>query len=120
MTLEPLDAAATEALVAAMFHGSPVSRTFAAFLREHTDGVPLSAEASLRLLLERAELTTRDGSWMCRRLAELRVRPTARAAVLHGANRGVRVVDARMTERGVYGVCAGSFSSSTTVSSRWI
>ncbi|HZC73916.1 MAG TPA: AAA family ATPase, partial [Jatrophihabitans sp.] len=87
LALAPLDVTDTEALVASMFPGSQVSREFAEFVHEHTDGVPLAVEESLRLMHERADLTRRDGAWVRRRLHEIAVPPTVRDAVLERAGR---------------------------------
>jgi DNA-binding CsgD family transcriptional regulator/tetratricopeptide (TPR) repeat protein len=83
ITIGPLDAAATSALVSSMLDGGPVSAEFARFIRARTDGVPLMVEESIRLLHERADLIHRDGEWMRRHdLRDIDVPPTVRDAVL--------------------------------------
>lgn len=87
MTLPPLDASATAALVSSMLDGAPVSETVAAVLHEHTDGLPLAVEESVRLLGERADLVRRNGEWVRASLAAMRVPPTVRDATLERIGR---------------------------------
>ncbi|NEA98544.1 LuxR family transcriptional regulator [Streptomyces sp. SID13726] len=95
MTLEPLDLAATHALVASMFDTPAVSTEFVSFLHEHTDGVPLALEECVLLLRDREDVVHRDGTWIGRVLAELKVPSTLRDSVLErvarldGGARGV-------------------------------
>ncbi|SEG90748.1 regulatory protein, luxR family [Actinacidiphila yanglinensis] len=83
----PLDTAGTADLVSSMLGGEPVSVEFAAFLRRHTDGLPLAIEESVRLLHARADLVCEDGSWLRRDVAELEVPPSIRDAVLERTSR---------------------------------
>lgn len=87
LTLRPLDVTQIEELASSMLSGAPMSARFAAFLHEHTDGIPLAAEESVRLLYDRADLTRRDGSWVRRRLRDIAVPPSVRDAVLERAGR---------------------------------
>jgi DNA-binding CsgD family transcriptional regulator len=68
-------------LVASMLGDDHVSTAFAAFLHEHTEGVPLALEESVRLLHDRADLVRRDGAWTRRSLDEIAVPPSIRDAV---------------------------------------
>ncbi|WP_084965887.1 helix-turn-helix transcriptional regulator [Thermoactinospora rubra] len=82
VALEPLDVPQTRRLVASMFDVEEVSEQFAAFLHEHTGGVPLAVEESVRLLRDRRDIVRSGGEWTRRVLAELRVPPTVRDSVL--------------------------------------
>jgi DNA-binding NarL/FixJ family response regulator len=77
----PLDLPDTARLVSSMLDSGPVSEAFAAFLHEHTEGVPLAVEESVRLLAARGDLVNRDGEWVRRKLAVLQVPPTVMDAV---------------------------------------
>ncbi|WP_034593933.1 AAA family ATPase [Hamadaea tsunoensis] len=79
--LSPLDVADTAELISSMLAGEPVSRRFAAFVHQRTEGVPLSVEESVRLMHARADLVRRDGRWVRRRLADIAVSATVRDAV---------------------------------------
>ncbi|MFD8726008.1 helix-turn-helix transcriptional regulator [Streptomyces sp. NPDC059629] len=85
--LRPLDATGTADLVSSMLGGEPVSAQFAAFLHAHTDGLPLAAEETVRLLHDRADLVCEDGAWLKRDGADLDVPPGIREAVLERASR---------------------------------
>jgi predicted ATPase len=85
--LGPLDVAGTAALVSSMLAGEPVSEEFAGYLHEHTDGLPLAVEESVRLLRDRRDLRHQGGVWVRRRLDELAVPPTVRDAVLERTRR---------------------------------
>jgi DNA-binding CsgD family transcriptional regulator len=87
LSLESLDATETEALVSSMIAGADVSREFATFLHQHTDGIPLAVEESVRLMYDRADLVRRDGAWVRRRLENIAVPPSVRDAVLERAGR---------------------------------
>ncbi|WP_218155646.1 helix-turn-helix transcriptional regulator [Nonomuraea wenchangensis] len=82
LAVGPLDVARTGALVSSMLDDEPVSPALATLLQQHTDGIPLAVEESVRLLHDRADLTRRDGAWVRRRRTELDVPPTVRDAVL--------------------------------------
>ncbi|WP_433256699.1 helix-turn-helix transcriptional regulator [Streptosporangium sp. CA-135522] len=82
-----LDVTHTGRLMSSMLDDEPVSPAFAALLHQHTDGIPLAVEESVRLLHDRADLTRRDGEWMRRRLNEIDVPPTVRDAVLERVER---------------------------------
>lgn len=45
-----------------MLAGQHVSAEFADFVHEHTDGVPLAVEESVRLMFEREDLARRNGA----------------------------------------------------------
>jgi DNA-binding CsgD family transcriptional regulator/tetratricopeptide (TPR) repeat protein len=83
----PLGVADTAELVSSMLSGTQVSETFAAFLHERTDGVPLAVEESVRLLGDRADLVRRDGRWVRSSLAGLQVPPTVRDSTLERVRR---------------------------------
>lgn len=87
LTLEPLDAAETEALVSSMIQGAEVSTEFATFLHQHTDGVPLAIEESVRLMHDRADLVRRGDGWVRRRLENIAVPTSVRDAVLERVGR---------------------------------
>jgi DNA-binding CsgD family transcriptional regulator len=85
LELAPLDVAQTGRLVGSMFDRSTdgaVSESFAAFLHEHTDGIPLAVEESVRLLRDRGDIVRVRGRWSRRGLGELGVPPTVRDSVL--------------------------------------
>ncbi|MFJ5304399.1 helix-turn-helix transcriptional regulator [Streptomyces sp. NPDC088350] len=85
--LRALDVPQTAELVSSMLDGEHVSETFASFLQERTDGVPLAIEESVRLLRDRADLVRRDGEWVRRTLADIAVPPTIRDAVAERVSR---------------------------------
>jgi DNA-binding CsgD family transcriptional regulator/tetratricopeptide (TPR) repeat protein len=87
ITLRLLDTGDVAGLVSSMLAGEPGSETFAAFLAERTEGLPLAVEECVRLLYERADLARRGGVWVRRELAEIDVPPTIRDAVLERAAR---------------------------------
>ena len=78
---------ATARLVASMLDGSHVSAEFAAFLYEHTAGIPLAVEESVRLMVDRGDIFSRNGQLARRRLADIAVPPTVRDAVLERVRR---------------------------------
>lgn len=80
VALPPLDLAGVGQQVSSMLAGEAVSSELAAFLHEHTDGVPLAVEESVRLLRDRADLVRRQGEWGRRSRAPLQVPPTVRDA----------------------------------------
>lgn len=98
MTLPPLGQVETAGLVSSMLDDGPVSEAFAAFLHEHTEGLPLLIEESVRLLWDRSDLLRVGGEWMRRSLDEMQVPPTVRDAVLERLQRlrpaTLRVLDA--------------------------
>lgn len=87
ITLDPLDLAGTASMVSSMLGGQPVSTDFAHFLHQHTDGLPLAVEESVRLLRDRADLVRGDQGWTRRGADELQVPPTVRDAVLERIQR---------------------------------
>ncbi len=87
LTLAPLDVAETRVVVSSMLSDEPLSDTFAAFVYEHTDGVPLAIEETVRLMHARADLTLRDGRWLRRQVSDIHVPPTVRDAVLERSGR---------------------------------
>jgi DNA-binding CsgD family transcriptional regulator/type II secretory pathway predicted ATPase ExeA len=82
LALPLLDVTQTASLVSSMLAGAQVSGVFAAFLHEHTEGLPLAVEESVRLMGDRADLTFVHGAWERRGLASIMVPPTVRDAVL--------------------------------------
>jgi DNA-binding CsgD family transcriptional regulator len=82
LALTPLTVAATAGLVSSMLTGERLSAEFAGFMHEHTGGVPLAVEESVRLMAARADLTRRGGQWVRRELVRLAVPPPVRDAVL--------------------------------------
>jgi DNA-binding CsgD family transcriptional regulator/tetratricopeptide (TPR) repeat protein len=87
VSLDALDMDETARLVSSMLDGKHVSKGFAAFLHERTEGLPLAVEETVRLMHERADLTRRGGEWVRRQLTEIDVPPTVRDAVLERAGR---------------------------------
>ncbi|MFE2424055.1 helix-turn-helix transcriptional regulator [Streptomyces hokutonensis] len=85
--LGALDVPQTAELMSSMLDGEHVSESFASFLQERTDGVPLAIEESVRLLRDRADLVRRDGEWVRRTSADIVVPPTIRDAVAERASR---------------------------------
>jgi DNA-binding CsgD family transcriptional regulator len=81
VTLGGLDAPQVADLVSSMLGDEQVSTVFAAFLHEHTEGVPLALEESVRVLHDRADLIRLDGEWTRRSLDEIAVPPSIRDAV---------------------------------------
>lgn len=82
VALEPLNVEQTRQLVGSMLGATDVSKRFAAFLCEHTDGIPLAVEESVRLLRDRHDVVRHGGQWIRRVLEELEVPPTVRDSVL--------------------------------------
>lgn len=74
-------------LVSSMLGDGHVSAVFAAYPHEHTEGVPLALEESVRLLHDRADLVRRDGRWTRRTLDEIVVPPSIRDAVTERVRR---------------------------------
>jgi DNA-binding CsgD family transcriptional regulator len=87
LALGPLGVTDTAGLVSSMLGGEQLSEEFAGFMHEHTGGVPLAVEESVRLMAARADLVRRGGQWVRRELAELAVPPPVRDAVLEQAGR---------------------------------
>lgn len=87
LELGPLDVGATAGLMSSMLAGQHVSAEFADFVHEHTDGVPLAVEESVRLMGEREDLTHHNGAWVRRNLTDIEVPPTIRDSVLERAGR---------------------------------
>ncbi len=87
LALDPLDVAGTAALMSSMLAGEHVSDGFAAFVHEHTDGIPLAVEESVRLMASRGDLARRRGAWVRHRTERITVPPTIRDAVLERAGR---------------------------------
>lgn len=85
--LEPLDVEQTREFVGSMLGIEHVSEEFARFLHEHTDGIPLAVEESIRLLRDRHDIVRPDGQWIRRVLDELEVPPTLRDSVLERIGR---------------------------------
>lgn len=85
--LEPLNVEHTRQLIGSMFGAEEVSEKFAAFLHEHTDGIPLAVEESVRLLRDRHDIVRHGGRWTRRLLDELEVPPTVRDSVLERVTR---------------------------------
>ncbi|WP_335984187.1 ATP-binding protein [Streptomyces sp. CA2R106] len=87
IVLAPLSVAETAQFVSSMLHDEHVSDAFAAFLHQHTSGLPLALEESVRLLGDRADLVRHGGEWRRRTLTRIEVPPTIRDAVLERAAR---------------------------------
>jgi DNA-binding CsgD family transcriptional regulator len=87
LVLHPLDVAGTARMVSSMLAGERISAEFAAFIHQHTEGVPLAVEESVRLMADRGDLCRRAGGWERRRLAKIAVPPTVRDAVAERAGR---------------------------------
>lgn len=85
LSLGLLDTTATSELVSSMLSGEQVSGTFAEFLHEHTEGLPLAIEEAIRLIADRSELTMRDGGWVRKSLDKIAVPASIRDAVLERA-----------------------------------
>ncbi len=85
--LGPLDVTGTAMLMSSMLADQHVSAEFADFVHEHTDGVPLAVEESVRLMGEREDLTRHNGEWVRRDLTDIVVPPTIRDSVLERAGR---------------------------------
>ncbi|MEV7816130.1 AAA family ATPase [Streptomyces flaveolus] len=80
--LSPLSVTQCAELVSSMLHDEHMSDTFAEFLHQRTEGLPLALEESVRLLRDRADLVRSRGEWVRRTLGEISVPPTIRDAVL--------------------------------------
>lgn len=80
--LTPLTTDESGELVASMFRAERVSREFAEFLRDATEGLPLALEESVRLLRDRHDIVHKDGNWARVTMDDLRVPPTVRDSVL--------------------------------------
>jgi DNA-binding CsgD family transcriptional regulator len=87
VVLEPLDAAGTGALAAAIVGVDRVSDAFAAYLYERTSGLPFAIEELLALLRAQGKLVQRDGAWARRALDELDVPAGIRDPVLARVSR---------------------------------
>jgi DNA-binding CsgD family transcriptional regulator/tetratricopeptide (TPR) repeat protein len=87
LTMGPLDVAGTAGLMSSMLAAEPVSQEFAGFVHEHTDGVPLAVEESVRLMASRGDVCRRDQRWVRRLVNAIVVPPTVRDAVLERAGR---------------------------------
>lgn len=81
ITLGPLDQQNTAKLMSSMLACEPISDEFALFMHQHTDGVPLAVEESVRLMRDREDVARRDGVWVRRDVAAIEVPPTIRDAV---------------------------------------
>jgi hypothetical protein len=82
ITLGPLDVTATGALVSSMLSEEQVTREFAGFVHQRTEGLPLAVEELVRLMISRQELIRHGGGWVRQGLASIQVPPTIRDAVL--------------------------------------
>ncbi|NUR93604.1 MAG: AAA family ATPase, partial [Nonomuraea sp.] len=82
VALDPLDVEQSGLLIASLFGVENVSGRFAEFLHEHTGGIPLALEESVRLLRERRDIVLAHGRWTRRVLEDLKVPPTVRDSVL--------------------------------------
>ncbi len=82
LSLEPLDVADTTALMSSMLDDEMVSAEFGEFVHRCTGGLPLVVEESVRLMVDRADLTHRNGEWVRRNLGAIDVTPTVRDATL--------------------------------------
>jgi DNA-binding CsgD family transcriptional regulator len=89
LTLRPLVVAETADLVSSMLSGRRISREFAAFVHERTDGIPLAVEELVRLMNDRATLVEGEGEGeqVRPRLHDLAVPVTIRDRVLERSGR---------------------------------
>jgi DNA-binding CsgD family transcriptional regulator len=87
IVLCPLDMPATTRLMSSMLAGEPVSPEFAAFVHEHTEGVPLAVEELVRLLAARGDVFRGEGGWVRHRVRDIRLPAAVRDAVLERAAR---------------------------------
>jgi AAA ATPase domain len=87
LALDPLDTTETATVVSSMLDGEPLSVGFAEFLRQHTGGIPLVIEESVRLMHDRADLVRRNGEWVRRRPGRIDVPGSVRDAVLERLDR---------------------------------
>lgn len=87
LTLDPLDTHATAEMVSSMLSMEQISGTFASFVHEHTEGMPLAIEETIRLMADRADLTMRNGGWARRSVSEIAVPASIRDAVLERTSR---------------------------------
>ncbi|HEY1914376.1 MAG TPA: AAA family ATPase [Streptosporangiaceae bacterium] len=87
IVMAPLSLRSTTDLVSSMLDGQHISAEFASFLQEHTDGIPLMVEESVRLLYDRQDLIYRGHGWERHDLSELHVPATVRDSVLERARR---------------------------------
>ncbi|HEX4063520.1 MAG TPA: LuxR C-terminal-related transcriptional regulator [Streptosporangiaceae bacterium] len=90
LSLPPLAVNETASLVSSMLHDSSISPTFAVFLHERTDGVPLAVEELVRLMHDRSDISSRAGEWVRRSLHEIAVPDTIRDGVLERCRRLTR------------------------------
>nr|WP_260173305.1 helix-turn-helix transcriptional regulator [Nocardioides albus] len=102
--LTPLSVEETGRLVGSMFGSDQVSTGFAAFLHEHTDGVPLAVEECVRLLADRRDIVRREGQWVRRVLGELAVPATVRDSVVERLVRLPSTARSVLEAAGVLGV----------------
>jgi DNA-binding CsgD family transcriptional regulator len=82
LALGPLDVEQAGRLVSSMLSDEHVSTEFATFLHEHTDGLPLALEESVRLMRDRRDLARQGGEWVRHALGDVGVPPSVRDAVL--------------------------------------
>ncbi|MPZ27497.1 MAG: AAA family ATPase [Micromonosporaceae bacterium] len=85
--LEPLDVDQARELVGSMLHTDEISGRFASFLHQHTDGIPLALEETIRLMRDRRDIIRRGGEWTRRALDELAAPPTVRDSVMERVER---------------------------------
>lgn len=82
ITLTTFDVERTGALISSMLDDEPVTPEFAAYLQEHTEGLPLAVEESVRLMRDRDTIKRREGVWERDAQATLDVPPLVRDSVL--------------------------------------
>ncbi|HEX6335739.1 MAG TPA: AAA family ATPase [Jiangellaceae bacterium] len=87
IVLQPLDAAETGRLAAAIVGADHVSEEFARYLCERASGLPFAIEELLALLRARGDLVRRGGRWARRALDELDVPSGIRDPVLERVGR---------------------------------
>jgi predicted ATPase len=87
IVLQPLDAAETGRLAAAIVGADHVSEEFATYLCERASGLPFAIEELLALLRARGDLVRRGGRWARRALDELDVPTGIRDPVLERLSR---------------------------------
>lgn len=80
--LTPFDVSRTAQMISSMLDDDPVTDEFAAYLQQHTEGLPLAVEESVRLMRERDSIRRREGVWERDDEATLDVPPLVRDSVL--------------------------------------
>ncbi len=85
--LKPLNATQVADMVGAIFEEQTVSEEFSDFLRERSEGNPFVLEEMLRDALDRGDIYRTETGWDRKSLAEIRIPPTVRDAILQRLER---------------------------------